>query len=153
MVLAGTSPLLLEAGSWTIGTGVMIEGQKMTNIATGAHVRAARIPLSAGPFTSGAANSEAARSLLRTLGSPRGPPEGDGAIVAPMTTQSGPPEKPEFLVRPAKIGGHWSVLYRPPKGIEEEIFGFDTQQEAQRLDCARFGTVAERQRSKGEEAR
>ena len=43
---------LLEAGSWTIGTEVMIEGQKMTNIATGAHVRAARIPLSAGPFTS-----------------------------------------------------------------------------------------------------
>jgi hypothetical protein len=48
-----------------------------------------------------------------------------------MTTQSDPPEKPQFLVRPAKIGGHWSVLYRPPRGIGEEIFGFDTQQEAQ----------------------
>jgi hypothetical protein len=37
---------------------------------------------------------------------------------------------PQFFVRPSKIGGHWSVLCLPPNGMEEEIFGFGTEQEA-----------------------
>jgi hypothetical protein len=43
---------LLKVEGWRIGTEVVIEADKLTNIATGVQVRVVPIPLSAGPFTS-----------------------------------------------------------------------------------------------------
>ena len=43
---------LLKAEGWRIGTEVVIEADKLTNVATGVQVRVVPIPLSAGSFTS-----------------------------------------------------------------------------------------------------
>jgi hypothetical protein len=47
-----------------------------------------------------------------------------------MTTPPDAPKEYRFFVRPAKIGGHYSVWVIKPSGMEQEIFGFETEQKA-----------------------
>jgi hypothetical protein len=55
---------------------------------------------------------------------------GDGPIVQSMTTSPGPLKKPDFFVRRARIAGRYSVSVAIPNGMEDDIYVFDTAQEA-----------------------
>jgi hypothetical protein len=55
---------------------------------------------------------------------------GDGPIVQSMTTSPGPLKKPDFFVRRARVAGRYSVSVAIPNGMEDDIYVFDTAQEA-----------------------
>ena len=55
---------------------------------------------------------------------------GDGPMVQSMTTSPGPLKKPDFFVRRARVAGRYSVSVAIPNGMEDDIYVFDTAQEA-----------------------